>query len=80
MTDNGLYGKYLIYPVEAQDQFDQFLPIEDAFVLRPAKDDAAKRALAAYADSTDDVELSRDLWRWLASVERPTRSVGSVEP
>ena len=65
--EGGLYGKYLVYPREAQgSDLTDWSPIEDVFVLRPANDPAARAALAAYADATDNAPLASDLWRWLA--------------
>lgn len=40
-------------------------PLTDVFVLRPAQDQAARRALAAYAEASGNADLARDLWRWL---------------
>ena len=65
--EGGLYGKYLVYPIEARDNpLDEYEALTDVFVLRPGNDPAARKALAAYADVTDNLDLSRDLWRWLA--------------
>lgn len=68
--EGGLYGKYLVYDREAGGRFDEYTPYDDVFVLRPANDPAAAKALAAYADATDNLDLSRDLWRWLALLRR----------
>lgn len=64
--EGGLYGKYLVYPREAQGQEGDYSNLTDVFVLRPANDPAAKAALAAYAEATDNAPLASDLWRWLA--------------
>jgi hypothetical protein len=68
MRDEGLYGKYLVYDAEAEGQFDEYHPVSDVFVLRPTNDPAARAALGAYAKATDNLALSRDLWRWLAEI------------
>ncbi len=65
--DRGLYGKYLVYHRYATEDLDDQIPIADVFVLRPSGDLAARRAVATYAEETDNPWLSRDLFRWLAS-------------
>lgn len=67
--EGGLYGKYLVYPIEArmvEGGIEEYEAITDCFVLRPANDLAARAALAAYADATENEALAHDLWRWLA--------------
>lgn len=54
---SGLYQKY-----EVRKDGE---PVEDCFVLEPADDHAARIALIAYANTTDDEELADDLWDWL---------------
>lgn len=41
----------------------------NCFVLRPGKDPAAKMALLAYADATDDVALAEDIRRLIDAME-----------
>ena len=56
-VENGLYGKYR---VEKDGEV-----IEECFVLEPENDPAARIALAAYAEATEDQELTDDLHDWL---------------
>lgn len=58
MTDErGLYDKY--------DVRKDGEPVEDCFVLEPENDHAARMALIAYADATDNEELADDLIEWV---------------
>lgn len=43
--------------------------VTDCFVLVPSKDPTARKALAAYADATDNPHLAADLRAWVASIE-----------
>ncbi len=56
----GLYKKYLVYKADTGEEVK-----EDCFVLIPAKDEAARKALLAYAKETDDEELREDLLAWM---------------
>lgn len=58
---NGLYQKYR---VEKDGE-----PQEGCFVLKPESDPAARAALLAFADATDDEELAQDLREWVASIK-----------
>lgn len=59
----GLYSKY-----EVKKRSDG-TPVENCFVLRPDRDDAAIAAMLAYADVTSDEQLAQELRRW-AEFER----------
>lgn len=61
---NGLKVKYRVFKAR------NYEPVEDCFVLRPAKDKAARGALLTYANYTDNAELSADLREWLERVVR----------
>lgn len=58
----GLFGKY---SVEKDGE-----PVEACFVLEPEDDPAAREALVAYADATENDALAEDLREWVAQ-ERP---------
>lgn len=55
----GLHGKYLVYKAKTGER------VENAFVLRPDKDEAAIAALRAYAVATENKELAEDIFRWV---------------
>jgi len=59
----GLYGKYY---VEKNGE-----PIESCFVLNPESDPAARDALLAYADATNDSALAADIRAWVDQIEGP---------
>lgn len=58
---SGLYGKYY---VEKDGE-----PVTECFVLEPRGDAAARAAIQAYADETDDDELARDLRSWVDELD-----------
>jgi len=60
----GLYKKYLVYKADTGEEVK-----EDCFVLIPAKDEAARKALLAYATATEDKTLGEDLMKWLQSLK-----------
>lgn len=55
--EQGLYGKYTVLK-DGQRQ-------RNCFVLKPRSDPAARAALEAYADATDDEALEEDIRDWL---------------
>lgn len=57
MSKRGLYEKY--------DVREDGEPVEGCFVLEPESDPAARKALLAYADATDDEALADDLCQWV---------------
>ena len=61
MRDKGLYKKFVV--------LKNGKLIEDCFVLRPTKDNAALQALKMYAEYTDDEELKEDLEIWIQEIE-----------
>ncbi|WP_238649744.1 hypothetical protein [Paenibacillus piscarius] len=62
--EKGLYNKYRILHRESGAE------VEGAcFVLRPDKDAAARSALLQYAEATDNMELSADIWKWMQSID-----------
>lgn len=60
-TPRGLYEKYEVYKDGER--------VEDCFVLEPANDRAAWRALEVYASVTENEELAADLDDLLARTE-----------
>jgi DNA-directed RNA polymerase subunit RPC12/RpoP len=55
--ERGLYEKYEV--VKGGES------IEGTFVLRPETDEAARKAILAYADAIDNEELADDLRHWI---------------
>lgn len=62
----GLYSKYTVIENETGEE------VGGCFVLRPKKDKAARVALKAYAQATDNIQLSEDIIAWLALIENIT--------
>lgn len=62
--EKGLYNKYQIINRETGQEADG-----DYFVLKPAKDSAARAALMAYADATDNEQLAMEITFWVSSIE-----------
>jgi hypothetical protein len=60
---NGLKLKYRVYKARNNE------PVEGCFVLRPQKDPAARAALQAYAEATDNEQLAFDLKQELRQLE-----------
>ena len=60
----GLYSKY-----EVRKRSDG-TPVNDCFVLRPDRDDAAIAAMLAYADATSDSQLAKELREWVEFEQR----------
>lgn len=69
MSDNerGLYGKYIVVNIKSGEE------ITDCFVLRPGRDPAARAALLAYAEATENAQLADDLQHWLVDIEAEER-------
>lgn len=44
-------------------------PQEAVFILKPESDSAARKALSAYADETENYNLASDLREWVNSIE-----------
>lgn len=61
--ERGLYNKYQIINRETGQEAEG-----DYFVLKPAKDPAARSALMAYAEATDNEQLSMGITHWLSSL------------
>lgn len=59
----GLYNKYQIINRETGEESEG-----DYFVLKPATDPAARAALMAYAEATDNEQLAIDITIWLSSL------------
>lgn len=57
----GLYNKYSVF--EGGER------VTNCFVLEPESDSAARRALEAYADATDDPQLASDINDWIRSLD-----------
>lgn len=60
----GLYSKY-----EVRKRSDGTL-VNNCFVLRPDRDDAAIAAMLAYADATSDSRLAKELREWVEFEQR----------
>lgn len=60
----GLYSKY-----EVKKRSDG-TPVNNCFVLRPDRDDAAIAAMLAYADATSDSQLAKELREWAEFEQR----------
>lgn len=58
----GLYKKFTIFDRDGK-------PVDGCFVLRPDRDPAARVALEAYADATDNDHLEFDIRAWLTMLE-----------
>jgi len=71
-----LTRRYLVMPLATEAPFDLTDP-DGAFVLKPWKDPAALRALAAYRDNCYP-ELARDLDQWIRTIEAGPRLRGGV--
>lgn len=61
--NEGLKLKYNVFKADTNE------PVYDCFVLRPQKDYAAKEALRAYAEATQNEVLSADIRNWLREME-----------
>lgn len=59
-SKRGLYPKYEV--------LKDGEPVEDCFVLEPENDHAARMAVIAYADATDNDELADDLLDWIHEI------------
>lgn len=62
MEDKGLIVKYDVRKVDTGEL------VNNCFVLRPDKDEAAFTALKAYAEKTTNEELRKDINQWLDSI------------
>lgn len=63
ISQKGLYNKYQIINRETGQEADG-----QYFVLKPAKDPAARAALMAYAEATDNEQLAVDVTAWLSTL------------
>ena len=61
--ENGLEVKYNVYKV------DNGAVVNNCFVLRPEKDEAAVEALRAYADCTKNKALAENILDWIEDLE-----------
>lgn len=59
---DGLKRKYIVLKSDTGES------VNNCFVLRPDKDDAAIAALNAYAEATENQVLAADIWKWLSTV------------
>jgi len=62
-SKQGLYIKYDVFKVK------DGTPVNNCFVLRPDKDRAARAALQAYAETTENEALRNDICEWLKRIE-----------
>lgn len=58
--EKGLYAKYALINKETGEEVKG-----EFFILKPEKDEAARTAIIAYADSTDNQGLASDLRKWV---------------
>lgn len=65
----GLYVKY-----EVRKKEDGSI-VDGCFVLRPDRDEAARRALMTYAAVTPNQKLAEDITAWLSSLEGETDGI-----
>lgn len=63
--EKGLYPKYEVFK-DGERVVD-----EECFILEPEDDPAARIALAAYADVTDNEALAEDIIEWLTDLGMP---------
>lgn len=61
--EKGLYEKYTLINNETGEEVQ-----ENFFILKPEKDEAARKALLAYAEATDNEQLADDLRNWVTPV------------
>lgn len=73
--DKGLYNKYQIINRETGQEAEG-----EYFVLKPAKDPAARAALEAYAEATNNENLKVDLFAWLETMPEFSRCNWCDEP
>lgn len=59
----GLYSKYCVTKKVTREG------VFGCFVLRPQNDMAARKALLAYAEVTDNPVLSSDIKKWINALE-----------
>lgn len=64
---NGACFGFLVYKDHGAVHRDE--PLDGCFVLRPENDQAARRALMAYAAATADERLRDDLRAWVARLD-----------
>lgn len=64
--NQGLYNKYQIIHRETGQEVES-----NCFVLKPAEDPAARAALMAYAEATDNKQLAIEIAVWVSSLLRP---------
>ena len=55
----GLKRKYIVLKADTGEL------VENCFVLRPDKDPAARAALRAYAEATENKQLANDITNWV---------------
>jgi len=70
---DGLKVKYRVF--KAKDN----APVENCFVLRPDKDEAAKLALYEYARNCGNVELARDIRCWLDGIYEAESALAKLQ-
>lgn len=71
--ERGLYDKYEV--------LKDGEPIDgEAFILRPDRDHAARMAIIAYAEATDNEELADDLLEWVGEIRRSLSTESDDEP
>lgn len=59
---DGLKRKYIVLKSDTGES------VENCFVLRPDKDEAAIAALLAYAEATENQVLAADIRKWLSII------------
>jgi len=64
MKETGLYHKYKVIKRSTGEEVTS-----GCFVLIPAKDKVARKAIYTYAKETDDEELREDLLAWMGRLD-----------
>lgn len=62
--DKGLYNKYRIINRETGEEVEG-----EYFVLQPDKDAAARPAILRYAEETENLKLSMELYKWIQRID-----------
>ena len=68
--NEGLRRKYIVVKADTGED------VPDCFVLRPAKDKAAIKAILAYANATENKTLAADLFLWMERLKQEFETGG----
>ncbi len=64
-NQQGIYNKYRVKKTDGSPMD----PEARYFVLRPNLDPAARVAMRAYADATENEDLARDIFAWMDELD-----------